>query len=380
MDFTISDELKMLRDLARQFVEKELIPLESVYVHPELPEEPRLALEKKAIALGLWAAAAPATFGGGGVNNLGMAIIHEEMGKTCLRFELGNPANWAILALGTPQQIERYLIPTIKGERHSMIALTEPNAGSDAAAIEATAVRNGGHFVLNGTKVFSSRWERADFMLTFAKTAPEKGRNGVTCFIVDNNTPGVRHVRWITVLGGRRTSELRFEDCRLPMSAVLGEVDKGFDLMQKRVGNSRFVLSSTAIGTSVRCLKMAAAYAKHRHTFGQPLASRQAVQWMLADSAIDIRAARLLVHDAAWRADNGTGTRTDASICKVFATEMVGRVVDRAIQIHGGIGVTQDLPLERFYSQVRTLRIVEGPSEIHRATVAKAILRGESLV
>jgi len=275
----------------------------------------------------------------------------------------------------TEEQKERYLYPTLRGEMTGFFGLTEPSGGSDPGrAIQTRADKDGDEWVLNGSKLYISGADKADYGLVFARTGGP-GRDGVTAFIVETGWPGF-HVRRVvhTLRSARYATELQFEDLRVPAANVLGEVNKGFAIANDRLSRQRIPYAAGCIGVAIAAHEMAIEWAKERETFGELLASRQAVQWMLVDNEIDIRTSRWLTLEAAQKADRGEPYRTEAALAKLVASEAGGRVVDRAIQIHGGIGVTKDLPLERWYREMRIRRIGEGPSEVQRVIVARDLL------
>ncbi|MBI4641713.1 MAG: acyl-CoA dehydrogenase family protein, partial [Candidatus Tectomicrobia bacterium] len=323
----------------------------------------------------------PKEYGGAGLGILAQCIVDEELAKHrlgCYNSTLGvfggsPPEN---LYLATDYQREKYLYPVLRGEKVGAFALTEPAAGSDPASMETTARRDGDHWIINGTKHFITGGDKADFALVYARTDRGKGRAGITCFIVDRDAPGFRVTQVMPVIRPYYPAQLLFEDCVVSDENRLRSEGEGFQLAQRHLGANRITYAANCIGTADLALRMAITYARQRVTFGQPLAERQAIQWMIADSAVEIHAARLMVYHAAWKHEQGKDTRHEASIVKLYATETVGRVVDRAIQIHGGIGVSKDLPLERWYREVRVKRIGEGPSEVHRMVIARNLLKG----
>lgn len=383
MDFTIPAEHKLVAQTVRRFVWDELVPLEAVVQDQgELPEEKVKELANQVRALGLWMPHLPEEYGGGGIDTLGMCLLLEETNQTIASgdevFGIDQPLT--PLYHCTPEQKAKYLYPCIRGEKLSAFALSEPNAGSDPGGMmETTAVRDGDNWVINGSKTWISRMMVADFAIVFTVTDKQKrGRGGITTFLIDRDTPGFEIVRQIPTMGenGRRgPTDLVFRDCVVPDSQRLGPVGEGFRIAQGRLGPQRAYIGARCIGMATRCHQMAIAYSKQRVTFGQPLANRQAVQWMIADAAVDIHATRLMTHHCAWKFDQGEDVRQEASIVKLFATEMATRVIDNALQIHGGIGYTKDLPIEWFYRRVRGTRIYEGASEIHRWVIARNLLR-----
>lgn len=381
MDFTIPEEFKMLQTTVRRFVEEEMIPLEKLLPPDshELPDGHTERLQDKLKEIGLWALSAPVELGGGGINTLGMVLVREEIGKTTLGHGGGifggDPPN--ILYHGTDAQKEKYLLPVIRGEKRAAFAQTEPNAGSDPASMQTSAVRDGDNWILNGNKIFIGSAGYADFAMVFAVTDKvRRNRGGITCFLVEKDNPGYKVPRLIDTMGGHKPGEIVLDDCVVPDENRLGPVGMGFQLGQKWLAAGRLIQHPPmCIGAAERSLKMAINYAKRRVTFGQPLAERQAVQWMLADGAVEIHATRMMTYEGAWRNDQGDDVRIQAAMCKLFATEMACRVVDNAIQIHGGVGYSRELPLERFYRDLRRARITEGASEILRFMIARDILR-----
>ena len=385
MDLELSDEQRLIVGAVRDFVRREIIPRESE-LDPdadELPPEDFLALVAKAKKMGLYCADVPEELGGPGVDTVTYTLMSIELSQH--RAGLYAPCYGVFGGSGLAQLLEanedqrrRYLFPVLAGEKRSFFALTEPSGGSDpAGAIQSTARRDGDVWILNGTKQFISGADRADFGITFARTDRDKGRDGITCFIVDTDAPGF-HVRRVihTLRSARYATEIQFEDLRVPSANVLGEVNKGFAIARDRVARQRIPYSAGCIGVATVAQEMAINYAKERSTFGAPLATRQAVQWMLVENEIDLRQARWITLDAAWKADHSDNFHAAAAMAKVVATEAAGRVVDRAMQIHGGMGVAKELPLERWYRELRIRRIGEGPNEIQRMIIARDLLRG----
>ena len=380
MDFELPEELKLLRDMVRDFVKKALLPLEDqVEEADDVAPDVLRDLRVQARDLGLLGLCIPKECGGAGMGMLANCVVREELGRTSLAMSYAVRGPSPILSLGTAEQRERYLAPCLQAEKRDCFSLTEPNAGSDAAAIQTTAVRDGDDFILNGTKIFVTDGVKADFVILFAVTDKEKrARGGITAFLVDKGTPGFEVGSVFKKMGWRGTdlAELVFTDCRVPAAQVLGEVGQGFTLAMKWIDTGRLGIASAALGTAERLLKMATDYAGQRETFGRRLAERQAIQWMIADSATELKAARLLVYQAAWSGEQGRDTRQAAAMAKLYATEMVGRVSDRVLQIHGGMGYMKDLPIERMYRDVRMGRIADGTSEILRSFIARGILKG----
>jgi alkylation response protein AidB-like acyl-CoA dehydrogenase len=387
MNFEQSEEQKAIVSTVRRFVREEIVPLEAK-LDPdasELPEADHARLVAKVKEMGFYGLDIPAEYGGPGIDLVTRCLMAIEMGQhraglyaPC--YGVFGTAGLAQLYEATEDQKQRYLYPVLRGEKKGFFGLTEPSGGSDPArAIRTKAVRDGKDWVINGSKVFISGADKADFGLVFARTDAAKGRGGVTCFIVDTDTPGF-HVRRIvhTLRSSNYATELQFEDMRVPDANILGQVDKGFAIANERLSRQRIPYAAQCLAPAVAAHEMAIAYAKQRETFGAPLASRQAIQWMLVDNEIDIRQATWLTLAAAHKADNGEPFRMEAGIAKLVASEAAGRVVDRSMQIHGGYGMTKDFPFERWYRELRIRRVGEGPNEVQRHVIARDLL-GEGL-
>ncbi|RJP19143.1 MAG: acyl-CoA dehydrogenase [Candidatus Abyssobacteria bacterium SURF_5] len=383
MDFNIPEEIEMLRQSLRKFIEKEVIPMEEkARFDPDdgVPQELLKKVRKRSHELGFWAIDLPEEYGGGGLNMLGTVVLREEVSKyfsSLTQAIFGGPEGPSkILLAGTPDQIQKYLVPVIKAEQTCCFALTEPNAGSDAASIETSAVQDGDHWVINGLKHFITNGPYADYAIVFAVTDREKrARGGITCFLVDRGTPGFSvGMHQKTMGGGDNQSELVFEDCRVPRENVLGQVGMGFVTAMTFLGGGRLSIAAGAVGMTEKLLKASTEYAKQRVQFGKPIATKQAVQWMLADIATELFAARNMVYNTAWRIDQGEMAVKEMAMCKLYATELVNRAADVAVQIHGGMGYMKELPIERVYRGVRALRIVEGTSEIQRYIIARTLM------
>ena len=381
--FTLPEELRVLRDQVRRFIREEILPLEQRLDPdaPEIPDEDFERLSAKTKAAGLWALAAPEVYGGGGLDTFSMCVVLEAMSQH--RMGLYNPgcgvfgrypppAIWA----GSKEQIEKYAVPTICEGRRTFFAITEPSGGSDpAGAIQTRAERRGDRWVLNGRKVFISHAHEASWGVVFARTDGAKGRAGISCFIVERGTPGftARNIR--TIRTSAIPNDVVFEDCEIPAANLVGREGQGLDLAFDLLVKQRFPYSACNLGVAVAAHGMAVAHAKQRSTFGVPLSQRQAIQWMLADAEVELRAARWLIWEGAWKADRGEDARVEASIAKLYSSEVLGRVIDAAVQIHGGYGVSKEFPLERWYREARVRRIGEGPSEVHRMVIARALFR-----
>ncbi|WP_182900219.1 acyl-CoA dehydrogenase family protein [Microbispora sp. H10830] len=382
MDFSLSPEELQIRDTIRAFVEREIMPLEPEVLRSERTGGPGLDpevlrdLRLKAKKMGFWGINTPEEYGGAALGPVMSAIIAMEMGRTFVPFSFGGSAD-NILYAGTEEQKRRYLIPTIEGERRSCFAITEPGAGSDARNIRTRAVKDGGDWIVNGEKTFITGGNEADFVMVFAVTDPDKGANGgVTCFLAD------RDMGWksepIPTMGQWGPASLVFEDVRVPEENILGELGRGFDLAMQWIGQGRYMIPARAVGSAERMLQMAIDYAKIRMSMGKPIAEYQAIQWMIADSQVEIEAAKWLTLHAAWRVQQGMDARHASSIAKLNGAVMANQVVDRVLQIHGGMGYTKELPIERWYRELRLLRIFEGTDEIQRRTIARNLLRGHA--
>ncbi|WP_432865595.1 acyl-CoA dehydrogenase family protein [Microbispora rosea] len=382
MDFSLSPEELQIRDTIRAFVEREIMPLEPEVLRSERAGGPGLDpgvlrdLRLKAKKMGFWGINTPEEYGGAALGAVMSAIIAMEMGRTFVPFSFGGSAD-NILYAGTEEQKQRYLIPTIEGERRSCFAITEPGAGSDARNIRTRAVKDGGDWVINGEKTFITGGNEADFVMVFAVTDPDKGANGgVTCFLAD------RDMGWksepIPTMGQWGPASLVFEDVRVPEENILGELGRGFELAMQWIGQGRYMIPARAVGSAERMLQMAIDYAKIRMSMGKPIAEYQAIQWMIADSQVEIEAAKWLTLHAAWRVQQGMDARHASSIAKLNGAVMANQVVDRVLQIHGGMGYTKELPIERWYRELRLLRIFEGTDEIQRRTIARNLLRGHA--
>jgi len=386
MDFNLSDEQLLLKETVRRFVDEELIPLEAEY-RPEadaMPEEYLRPLQKKAKAIGLWLLDIPKEYGGADLDLLTRCVISEELGRTVVipyRInEVFGPDVRPPLLYCKGEQKEKYLYPVLNGEKRMCFALTEPDAGSDPAGMQTRAVRDGDDFILNGTKRFISGAGYAQFAQVWALTDPEKrARGGITSFLVDMDTPGVNLTRQQPTMMGDSPWEIVFDNVRVPVANVLGEVGQGFAITQEWLTDGRVRChGSQSVGMAQRALEMMMDYAQNRVTFGKPLSERQIIQFMIADSAMEIHAARLMVHECAWRYDRGENVRDTSYMVKITCTEMASRVVDRAIQVFGGMGLTKELPLEWMYRQLRSIRITEGATEVLRWRLARNLLKKRS--
>ncbi len=387
MNLEPTEEQKAIVAQVRRFVRDEIVPLEDK-LDPdasELPEELRAPLVAKVKAMGLYGLDIPAEFGGPGIDMTTRVLLAFEMGQhraglyvPC--YGVFGAAGLAQLYEASEEQKEKYLRPMLRGEKKAFFGLTEPSGGSDPArAIRTRAIRTNEGWTINGSKVFISGADKADFGLVFARTDPEKGRGGVTCFIVETSNPGF-HVRRVvhTLRSSHYATELGFDDMKVPDTAILGELNKGFAIANERLSRQRIPYAAQCLAPAFKAHELAIEYAKQRETFGAKLASRQAIQWMLVDNELDLRQASLMTLAAASKCDRGEPFRMEAGLAKLVASEGAGRVVDRSMQIFGGYGMTKDFPFERWYRELRIRRVGEGPNEVQRHVVARDLL-GETL-
>jgi acyl-CoA dehydrogenase len=380
MNFAIDEQQRMLIDTVRGFIAKELAPLEDEVertgvLRPEVARD----IHQKSKALGLYAMNIPERFGGGGLSAVDHMLVEEQFGHTTdilIRRAFGNVYEMLLECQG--EQIDRWLKPCVAGDRVASIAITEPGAGSDAAGIKTRAVRDGSGWRLTGSKHFISDGLFADIFLVTAVTDPAAGAKGISMFLVDKGLPGFTIGRDQPMMGVRGTShvELAFDNVPLDGAALLGKQGQGLRLALSTLGRVRLAqVGARAIGKATHVLDMTVAYARERQQFGQSIGEFQMVQQMLADSVIEVNCARLLLHRAAFELDQGRDGRDLIAMVKVNAAETLGRVVDRAVQIFGGMGFCKDLPIERYYRDARIYRIFDGASEIHRHTIARSTLR-----
>jgi acyl-CoA dehydrogenase len=375
VDFALTAEQRLVVDTVRNFVEAELYPHErEVERLDAVPDHVAADIRGKALKSGLYAANMPADLGGGGLDAVCMTLAERELGRAsyALQMLVARPSN--ILQACTGEQVERYLLPAVRGERHDCLAMTEPDAGSDVRSMRTRAVREGDDYVVNGTKHFISHADTADFVILFAVTGPERT---ISAFLVDLDAPGVTVRRGAGCVShrGYHQCELTFVDCRVPAAQRLGEEGGGFALIGTWLGASRLSVAATSVGRAQRVLDLAVEWAANRRQFGRPIGRFQGVGFKLADMATEVAAAELLTLRAAWNLDQGTMTDADAAMAKLFATETLGRITDHAVQIFGGMGLTDELPVERFWRDARVERIWDGTSEIQRHIISRALLR-----
>jgi len=375
MDFELPAEVRELVEVARSFREERLAPLEEEFLREgNVPWPLRPRLQAEARERGLWAIDVPTEHGGLGLGQLAVCAVHEELNRHPMMFEVGG-APEPVLYNCAPHQWERYFAAVVSGERRSAYAFTEPGTGSDLGAVATTAVRDGEEWVINGSKLFIGLAERVEFLILFASTDPSRRARGVSAFLIDSGTPGYEIVRTIPTMGDAwDPCELRFSDCRVPDAQLLGQPGEAFVLADEQLSHGRLKIASYQLGIAQRCIEEAVAWARERHTWGAPIASRQAVQFMLADSVVELDAARLLVYSTAWKADQGRDVRIDAFKSKLFATEMAQRVTDRCLQVLGGRGYAKDSPIQSYFRQARLWRIGHGTAEIHRWMIARDLL------
>ncbi|MEV0766758.1 acyl-CoA dehydrogenase family protein [Nocardia salmonicida] len=376
----LPEEFRMLRDTVRRFMETEVHPLEERLEHDAtgLPREQLIQLQDKARRLGLWALQTPEEFGGAGLSVLGQVVVAEEAAKCrmgaffpALGAFGGNPPN--VMFKASPEQFAKYAQPIIDGTgTKAYTAISEASGGSDPArAIRLKATREGDHYVLNGAKMWTSHADSADWGVVYARTG--EGRGGISCFVVEKDTPGLSF-RKIGVMASFSPFEVHFDNVRIPVENMIGQEGKGFALASGFLIHGRIIYPAGPIGIAQSALEMACRWAKDRAVFGGKLADKQGIQWMLVDSEVELRAARLLMYQAAWNADLGKDVKVDASVAKLYGTEVAFRVVDRCIQIHGALGLADELPLERWFRDLRVKRLGEGATEVQRVVVARKLL------
>ncbi len=382
MDFGLTQEQQMVVDTVRGFVERELYPLEAeVERTGEVPDEVGGEIRRKVRELGFYAANIPEQYGGGGLDHLTFTLLERELGRAAmaLTVHFGRPSN--ILCACNEEQRERYLGPAVRGDKIDCLAMTEPEAGSDIRAMKTFARRDGESYVINGTKHFISHADISDFAIVFVATGSEATPKGpkqrLTCFLVDRGTPGfeIRKGYGSVSHRGYHNCILSFTDCRVPAAQVLGEEGQGFELMNTWLYATRLTVAATCVGRARRVFDLAADWSASRKQFGQPIGRFQGTGFKLADMATEIDAADWLTLAAAWRLDEGLDANRQIAQAKLFASEMLARVTDHAVQIFGGMGLMDDLPIERFWRDARVERIWDGTSEIQRHIIAREILR-----
>jgi alkylation response protein AidB-like acyl-CoA dehydrogenase len=387
MHFDLDDDHRMLADLVQRFVRDHLMPLEPAILareaigdDSELTANERAALDVVSKDMGLWSLDAPAEVGGMALPHVALVAVNEALGSTVAKYTLlpDSPNLQMLAKTVNDRQRDAYLAPYARGETISAIGISEPAAGADPAGMKTRAVRaedGSGDWIINGRKIWITRADECDFTILMAITDPEKGsRGGMSAFLVDRDAPGFNVLRRIAMLGGEYTYEVALDDCRVEDWKLLGSEGQGFGPMQVRLGTRRMEMAAWCIGAAQRALDMMTDYAPQRVTFGEKLSQRQSVQWWVADAATKIHATRLMAYDAAWKLDQGRDVRQEISMLKVYATEMAGGVIDNAMQCFGAMGMTKEMPLALLAGRVRTMRIYDGPSEVHRMVVARNLM------
>ena len=382
MNFGLTDEQELIVSTVRSFVEREIYPHEALVEKTgEVPAEIAQDIKQKCLDLGFYASNFPQSVGGPGLSHLEFALVERELGRgsIALTHFFGRPQN--ILMACTGDQVDRYLLPAVRGEKMDALAMTEPDAGSDVRGMKCSAVRQGGDWVLNGSKHFISGADHADFVVVFVATGVEETPRGpkkqITCFLVDRGTPGFEIANGYRSVShrGYKNSILYFDNCRLPDAQVLGVVGSGFEVMNEWLYATRISVATMAVGRARRVFDHALDYAAGRSQFGQPIAKFQGVSFQIADMITEIDAADWLTLAAAWRLDQGMPANREIASAKLYATERLARVTDATLQIHGGMGLMDDLPIERFWRDARVERIWDGTSEIQRHIISRDLFR-----
>ena len=383
--WALPDEYVMLADTVRRFMERDVRPAEDKMPHDATSLEPDdlARLQRQAREMGLWCVQSPEEYGGAGLNLLGQCVIAEEASKC--RMGLYFPAAGAfgqdppkVIFRGNAQQIEKYGVTTIAKGAKTFVAISEAGGGSDPARSIATrAELKGDRYIVNGSKMWISGVDKGDWGVLYARTGAGGDRAGITAFIIDPKRAGMS-IKKIGLMRSYQPFEIHFDNYEIPVEDRLGDEGAGFSIAEEWLVHARVPYAAASIGVAQASLDLAIAWAKQRKTFGSLLSEKQAIQWMLADSEMDLRASRLLVYQAAWNGDAGKDIKIDASVAKVFATEAASRVVDRCMQILGGMGMTHELPMERWYRELRIRRVGEGPSEVQRMVIARDMLSGRS--
>ncbi len=382
MNFELSDEQKMIVDTVRSFLEKEIYPFENeVERTGEVPKELGLEIAKKCKEIGFFAANFPESVGGAGLNHLEFTLLERELGRGSngLTVFFGRPSG--ILMACNEEQKEKYLLPAVKGEKFDALAMTEPGAGSDVRGMQCSAIQDGDDWIVNGTKHFISHANIADFIIVFIATGEEETAKGkkkkISCFLVDRGTKGFEIAKGYNSVShrGYQNCILRFENCRLPKEQILGEVHRGFDIANEWLYATRLTVAATSVGRARRAFEMTLPHVTQREQFGQKIGKFQGVSFQLADMITEIDAADLLTLSAAWRLDNQLPANREIASAKLYATEMLAKTTDTCIQLHGGMGLMDDLPFARFWRDSRVERIWDGTSEIQRHIISRELLR-----
>jgi acyl-CoA dehydrogenase len=384
MDFELPEELRLLKQTVRTFVDRELIPVEMTAMDGSaMRPEVRATLEEKAKKLGLWHLDVPEEYGGQGLNLLGLVVVWEEVARTIALPPRGplvfGPDLRPILFTLTPAQKEKYLLPVLRGEKTTAFAQSEPDAGSDPGAMRTTAVRHGDHYLINGYKRWITNAHNADFLQLVAATDRSKGsRGGLSMFLVDIDTPGVKIVRRTPTMMDDEPCEIALDDVKVSTENMIGKEGDGMRAAQSWITAGRLYQACRGLGVAKRSLELMISYAKQRVTFGAPLAERQAVQFMIADSVTEHHMTQLMVYQLAARTDAGVAARHESYMAKIAGTELGFRVADRCMQIHGGVGLATEMPISKMWRDARSFMITEGPVEVMRMVLARDILRGQN--
>jgi alkylation response protein AidB-like acyl-CoA dehydrogenase len=382
IDFTFTEEQVMLREMVKRFAENEVKPL-ARQIDKEQNVDLAKSLFKKGAALGLTGIPFPEAYGGSGMGEIGYCILLEELSHACASTTITYGAHMGLAGMsifiaGTEAQKQKYLIALATGEKIGAYALTEPGAGSDAANLQLTARPDGDHFILNGTKLWITNGDIADIVIVYTLTDPAlKARGGITAFIVETNTPGFSANRIHDKMGlrGSSTAELVFQDVRVPKENLLGHLGRGFQIAMETLDESRLSLAAGCLGAAKEMISMSVDFAKKRVAFGQPIAGFQAIQLMVADMASEVYQMESIIYRTAWLFDQGKKIPREGAICKLFCSEALDRIVDKAVQIHGGNGFMGEHPVERYYRDARINRIFEGTSEIQRIVIAEEVFK-----
>jgi acyl-CoA dehydrogenase len=379
MDFELPQEIRILKETVRRFVDRELIPIEMHAMDgPDLKPDIRKRLEAKTRELGLWLLEVPADLGGQDLSLLAIAVVTEELARTVALPARGpgifGPEVRSILLSLSPEQKKRYLDPVLSGEKSTAFAQTEPDAGADPGAMRTTAIRDGGHYLINGYKRFIAHAKGADFLQLVAATDPKKGsRGGLTVFLVDMDAPGVSIAGQTVHMMGDVTYEIALDDVRVPVENRIGNEGDGMKAAQTWINANRVAQAARGLGVTQRCMEMITSYARQRSTFGRTLETRQAIQFAVADLYTKLQACQLLTYRTAWKFDNGSLQRHETFMTKIFCTELGFEAADRCMQFHGGLGTATEMPIERMWRQSRSFMITGGPVEIMRASLAREV-------
>ena len=379
MDFRLTKEQKMIQTMVRDFTDSEIRPIaQEIDASGEFP----WVTIKKMAKLNMMGLAVPKEYGGAGVDAISYAIAIEEIAKACASTSVilavhNSVCCYPIYKDGTEEQKQKFLVPLARGEKLGAFALTEPSAGTDAGAVATTAVLDGDEWVLNGNKIFITSGSEADTVLVIVSTDPGKGTRGLSTFIIEKGTPGYTYGTIEDKMGVRAsaTTELVFEDCRIPKDNLLGPLHKGFKIGMQTLDGGRIGIAAQAVGIAQGAMDESIKYAKEREQFGRPIGKFQAIQWMLADMATKIDAARFLVYRAAHVKDAGKPFSMEAAMAKLYASRVAREVTSDAVQIHGGYGYTKDYPVERFYREAKITEIYEGTSEVQKMVIAGQVLK-----